>query len=684
MLSRRQEFIITALDVLTRITADLNEADKISYAARLNELRTRFYDPEFRLAIVGNFSCGKSTFLNALLKRNLLKTDILPTTAIPTYIRWNKAAFLRKPGGSEFKYCNPIITLTMTDGKIYTLTRSGKISFEQETALRLPTNTGEIIDVLTTTNTLIGKIRRVELTFPERRGFENFCLIDTPGINPGDEASKQHILQTQQVIREDADAVILLYPATQTMTRDTEEFMRDNASHLRSDAIIILTKIDLIPKVEAEKIIKYTGRLVKNRFNQSEPKIYTVSAQQASNFFSGNGTDEESAKSFDDTLNEIIAQLSDRRLEIISRRLSELIGELMDSISRTITSDLSDLQEKRVTLKKYSAENLEKDFSNLVRDYEKFFAQNQGNYLKFMTEKVRAVVSGRREKIFQRIDAADNVEETDECLKTYYQKIMADCGKEILEQLNTKIAPPINRNSKAYAEKLAEYLNLYERYLGSVNAQAVTIKSEQILSTVRVAPAFEESFADKISNMVSYFKNNFDAAPLIESLGSALNAAEGWIDDKFFSDVQAAKVKKNVVQSFKNAKSWFSTTFSLEERTTKVKESVTRNLKDAGDWISNKMLANRKSKAKEVVDKNLNEYATKLIALCTESITRIICDNLTWARNLLSEYKASYRETFYDIEKQYNERVTKVEAQIIRHKENRRRIEDLKEQAEEI
>ena len=112
-----------------------------------------------------------------------------------------------------------IITLTMTDGKIYTLTRAGKVDFKRETMIHLPDGTGEIIDTLTTTNELINKILRVDLTFPERRGFENFCLIDTPGINPGGEESKEHILQTQKVLREDADAVIVLYSAKDAMTR---------------------------------------------------------------------------------------------------------------------------------------------------------------------------------------------------------------------------------------------------------------------------------------------------------------------------------------------------------------------------------------------------------------------------------------------------------------------------------
>ena len=250
--------------------------------------------------------------------------------------------------------------------------------------------------------------------------------------------------------------------------------------------------------------------------------------------------------------------------------------------------------------------------------------------------------------------------------------------------LNEQIAPPINHHSQIYAKKLEEHLSRYERYLGTVNAQVFIIKSERIFETASLVPVFEESLTYKISNMVNDFRNNFDAAQLAESLGSALNAAEDWLDDKVFSDARAAKVKANFVQNLKIAGRLFSKKFSLEERTAKAKEVVSQNLKEAGSWLSDKMLTKRKETAKDLVVQNLSKHEAKLIATCTDSITQIIMENLTWARNLLNEYKASYRTTFSEIERKHNERVTAVERKIICHKKNRRRIEDLKEQFDEI
>ena len=414
------------------------------------------------------------------------------------------------------------------------------------------------------------------------------------------------------------------------------------------------------------------------------PKIYTISAQAALDFFSGDGTDKKSADNFDATINEIIAHLSERRSEIISRRISELIDKLIESISQTITADLKDLEEKRAMLKKYSAENLEKDFGKLFAVYEDFFMQNNGNYLRLMGDKVCALISGRREEIFQKIQAAKTLDGVDECLKNFYPMIMADIGKEILAYLNAQIAPPINRNSQFYAKKFEEHLSRYERYLGTVNAQVFIIKSERIFETVPLVPGFEESLTDKISNVVNFFRSNFDSAQLAESLDSALNATEGWLDDKVFSDARAAKIKENIIQNLKIAGRLLSKKFSIEERTAKAKEVVSQNLKEAGYWLSDKMLAKRKDTAKNLVAQNLSNYEAKLIAACTDSITQIIMENLNWARNLLKEYKKSYQTIFEEIEKKHNENINEVERQIVHNKKNIGQLEDLRKLSAEM
>ena len=53
--------------------------------------------------IVGKFSTGKSSLLNALLGKNYLRTQITPETAIPTELRWGSSerVILHRKNGAQ-------------------------------------------------------------------------------------------------------------------------------------------------------------------------------------------------------------------------------------------------------------------------------------------------------------------------------------------------------------------------------------------------------------------------------------------------------------------------------------------------------------------------------------------------------------------------------------------------------
>lgn len=492
-------FIRKALRFLSYAIESLNEAERKTYAISLEAMRKRVYDPEFRLAIVGDFSCGKSTFLNALIGEELLTTDTLPTTAIPTYIRWNKEELLKQTGRDERLYYNPIVTLTTNDGKTYTLTKSAKKIFEQETKITLPEKIGAAIDTLTTTNSLIGKINRVELTFKEKKIFAHFCLIDTPGINPGAEESKEHILQTQKVLREEADALVVLYSFKDAMNRGTEEFMKDNAGHLMAGAIILLTKMDLVPPRQIEKIFRNTERLVKKRYGQKNPKVYGVAALPALEYRLGISDAEEDSKwadDFDKTVTEIIMQLSDRRTEIISRRILELMNELMESLTASISEQLMNLEKERETLERASINNLLHEFQETA---DKYIMPVVFNISRCSGEDFRlhihTQVEDRRERLYSLIEDADSIRELNRILQQIYPAMMDELSRRIYGELTEFIIEPLNQSAKEFTRQAEEILNRYNRYLGAIKPQVTDIISDNIFNQNTPPMVVEDSFS---------------------------------------------------------------------------------------------------------------------------------------------------------------------------------------------
>lgn len=67
----------------------MDNEHQAQFREKLQEIKRRLDDPYFNLAIIGDFSSGKSSFINGIIHQDLLKTATLATTAIPTRIRWN-------------------------------------------------------------------------------------------------------------------------------------------------------------------------------------------------------------------------------------------------------------------------------------------------------------------------------------------------------------------------------------------------------------------------------------------------------------------------------------------------------------------------------------------------------------------------------------------------------------------
>lgn len=88
------------LDALTDVedhlqfVANIIQREEISPALKseidfqIKQIQKRRSDPNLYLAVIGEFSSGKSTFINSLLRDDLLKTSVLPTIAAATKLRY--------------------------------------------------------------------------------------------------------------------------------------------------------------------------------------------------------------------------------------------------------------------------------------------------------------------------------------------------------------------------------------------------------------------------------------------------------------------------------------------------------------------------------------------------------------------------------------------------------------------
>lgn len=636
---------------LPEIVADLPENEqKDDCLDSLQNLKLKYEDPEFRLAVIGNFSCGKSTFLNAVVGRELLAVSDLPTTAIPTYIRWNREAvknqlkelmeqeqskrgffsrmFHRLFGGRQAvpepeMPEDPYIIVTVQGGARYALHGTQRERFERDTGVILPQDIGGLIDYLTTTNDLAEKVLRIDLSFPSQDRYRNFCLIDTPGVNPGDEDSKNHILQTQSVLREEADAAIILYPATSVMTKDLELFMEENAAHLLGNAIILITKMDIVTRErEQEKLLSYTKKLVQERFGQADPEVYGISAGQALEYRCGESDDPEKAQqwseSFDRDLEQIFSSLRSRRETIVSERIAGLLAETIEMIEDVIHQDTQRLVKERENLQQHSLEHLSRDFE-VLRD----------RYIADMNRKSEArraeawnvamsCVRERRDRICARMQAQTNGGDLKRCMETAPSEILAGVDEEIMDIIRQNIAGPMAAESQAYAKEVERCLEEYQRCVGGVSGQRVYLDQNDLSSANSIYVPDSPSFMGNNAGKLLLGGGAFLLAPMFALPALAI----GWLIDIFRFDA-------------------------------------------------------RKAEAIQKMTDSLDDYGRNLASQCEEQIAGIELENQAWAENVFQAYQTQYSTFFERVEREFREQERRINDDISRNKENVNRLKCL-------
>ena len=218
---------------------DLSIADCRRILARLAEDR-------FNLAIVGQFSRGKSSLMNALLGSEKLPTGILPLTSVITSVTYGETERVR-------------------------LQREGW-SFPQEIRLN------ELADYVTQGRNP-GNEKRVvlaEVQLPNELLRLGVHFVDTPGVASAIAANTR---TTRQFLPE-ADAAILVTSFESPMTEAEVKFLQEVREHVRK-VFIVVNKLDLAPEPDRDAVMAAVFETVRSEFADIQPELFAVSARLA-------------------------------------------------------------------------------------------------------------------------------------------------------------------------------------------------------------------------------------------------------------------------------------------------------------------------------------------------------------------------------------------------------------------
>lgn len=274
-----------------------NEDDK----KRLKKSLDKFKNLHFSIAITGVMNAGKSSLLNALLKKPILGVSNIPETANLTLLKYGKSQKAKIYFWSEKEWQNILSSSKFSSElKLFIdgLTKEINISDYVKTTSLIQEISFEELQIFSSAkNKISALIKKIELE--SELGFlqNNISIVDTPGL---DDVVVQREVLTYEYLKE-SDFLIHLMNASQSLTQKDAEFLSSCLLNSRlSKFLIVLTKSDLLKEDDLNEVINYTKNSLKTRLGKLESLVekidfIAVSAKKANEFYAGKA-DEKTLK----------------------------------------------------------------------------------------------------------------------------------------------------------------------------------------------------------------------------------------------------------------------------------------------------------------------------------------------------------------------------------------------------
>jgi GTPase SAR1 family protein len=212
---------------------------------QIRTLLTRLAAGRFQLAVIGQFSRGKTTLMNALLGEAYLPAGALPMTSVVTTVRYGtRARALVRSHAAALP-----VEVPVAEAARFVARASAERTRMQVTS--------------------------VEVEIPAellRMGFE---FIDTPGVGSAVAANTATTLRYLP----QADAVVFVTGFDSALTRTETDFLTTAAGQA-GKLFLVINKRDLVTHADAAEVTRYVQRWARASL-PAEPPVFGISALQA-------------------------------------------------------------------------------------------------------------------------------------------------------------------------------------------------------------------------------------------------------------------------------------------------------------------------------------------------------------------------------------------------------------------
>lgn len=331
----------------------LSGGDNAEVASRIHSIQEKRNDQKLYLAIIGEFSSGKSTFINALLGFRLLKEAVMPSTACATYIECHAQKLS--------------VNVTFFNGDNYIASEFDYSVLRSYILRKYNLNCEDIyqiIHALTSNQSVAINVKNLCIQIPGTAIPSNVVIIDTPGFNPGSSSVANHQEITRDIVENVADAAIILTSQEQAMSATLSRFLKKNFERCLHRCTFVVTKFDtLFDEIARKEVLDYARQRIVQDLGISSPKLCGISAVTmlpVKNIPSDRESDWLFLKqSFIDFMQQTWLDLRKSKESMLSEHVYTLVKDVVTLCSDKLSSKESSLQKEKKFLEEHRVEAIQ-------------------------------------------------------------------------------------------------------------------------------------------------------------------------------------------------------------------------------------------------------------------------------------------------------------------------------------
>lgn len=540
----KKEILMTKLQQLYIIAKDLELRNKMNSIGKNIECLDR---EKFELVVVGEFSRGKSTFVNAMLGKKILPARKKATTAVISKIIYSDEPKYYLHYKDETKNIEEI-----SEEKFL------KLIAPKESAPEEGKKSEQ--DFLDT-------IDFADIAYPLEFCKDNVEIVDTPGIN---DINQNRIEITYRYLNQ-ADAVIMLLSATQALSNSEVEFLKERilGNHIQN-IFFVVTHKDELDEISEQKVLNFVTKNIRDILPENitmDNRIFLVSSIQTLAYRMVKNGLELPTKTLRNNYVESLEHTGFNEFEdalayfLIEEKGRAKINKYV-SQSESIIADLN----KKIYLQKELIMHSADDLKDKVAKMEPEFNGAKYN-VKQIAQDMRIKLSNNISEIEDKlVDFESNIcRAVDEAIddytgdlknvskmKTLIKKVIEEEQKKFIDEMQTIEAKKINEAMQETESKLNKiWQDISVEYQQNFNLPVVATTGEESI-LYEVVNDFEKEFDTK-SNLLLYgigggiglVFSGVALFPVVAALGAA-----AWFMG-FFED-ENLKIKRQIKNKFVN------------------------------------------------------------------------------------------------------------------------------------